>query len=260
MTSLLFIAADLAAISILTFVLYLRRHRRRDLVVSYLGMNVGVLAVATALSGSAAGLGLGLGLFGVLSIIRLRSTELAQHEVAYYFSALALGLIAGLGLEPLWLTVSLMALILLVMFVGDHPRVLPAHRHQLVILDQAVAEDGELFARLEEVLHGKVHSATIQELDLVNDKTIVDVRYAYSPAGRTAAAQVFAAPVFPAPAAEALPIPAPANLAPITTTAAARHAEESPQSPAMPHSADATHPTVPADRAAAPVHAPAGAA
>jgi hypothetical protein len=262
MTSLLFIAADLAAISILTFVLYLRRHRRRDLVVSYLGMNVGVLAVATALSGSAAGLGLGLGLFGVLSIIRLRSTELAQHEVAYYFSALALGLIAGLGLEPLWLTVSLMALILLVMFVGDHPRVLPAHRHQLVILDRAVAEDGELFARLEEVLHGKVHSATIQELDLVNDKTIVDVRYAYSPAVRTAAGPVFGAPVFAAPAAEAaeaLPIPAPANLAPITTTAA-RHAEETPPSPAMTHSADATRPTVPADRAAAPVHAPAGAA
>nr|BFE44455.1 DUF4956 domain-containing protein [Pseudarthrobacter oxydans] len=205
MNPLIFILADLAAISILTFALYLRRHRRRDLVVSYLGMNVGVLAVATALSGSAAGLGLGLGLFGVLSIIRLRSTELAQHEVAYYFSALALGLIAGLGIEPLWLTGSLMALILLVMFVGDHPRVLPAHRHQTVILDRAIAEDGELYARLEEVLHGKVHSATIQELDLVNDKTIVDVRYAYSPAA------------FPA-AVTALPAP--------------RHAESAPMEPA----------------------------
>ena len=58
MTSLIFMGADLAAISILTFVLF----RRGDLVVSYLGLNVGVLAVATALSGSAAGLGLGLGL------------------------------------------------------------------------------------------------------------------------------------------------------------------------------------------------------
>ena len=54
MTPLILIAADLAAISILTFALYLRRHRRRDLVVSYLGMNVGVMAVAAALSGSAA--------------------------------------------------------------------------------------------------------------------------------------------------------------------------------------------------------------
>jgi uncharacterized membrane protein YqjE len=182
MTPLILIAADLAAITLLTFALYLRRHRRRDLVVSYLGMNVGVMAVATALSGSAAGVGLGLGLFGVLSIIRLRSTELAQHEVAYYFSALALGLIAGLGIEPLWLPLALMAMVLLVMFVGDHPRVLPAYRHQTVILDHAIAGEEELYARLEEVLHGTVHSATVQELDLVNDKTIVDVRYAYVPA------------------------------------------------------------------------------
>jgi uncharacterized membrane protein YqjE len=183
MTPLILIAADLAAISILTFALYLRRHRRRDLVVSYLGMNVGVMAVAAALAGSAAGIGLGLGLFGVLSIIRLRSTELAQHEVAYYFSALALGLISGLGIEPVWLPLSLMAMILLVMFVGDHPRVLPAYRHQTVVLDRAIAGEVELITRLEEVLRGVVHSATVQELDLVNDKTIVDVRYAYLPGG-----------------------------------------------------------------------------
>jgi uncharacterized membrane protein YqjE len=243
MTSLLFIAADLAAISVLTFVLYLRRHRRRDLVVSYLGMNVGVLAVATALSGSSAGLGLGLGLFGVLSIIRLRSTELAQHEVAYYFSALALGLIAGLGIELAWLTASLMGLILLVMFVGDHPRVLPAHRHQTVILDRALAEDGELYARLEEVLHGKVHSATVQELDLVNDKTIVDVRYAYSPGVVRLAAHA-----------------TPSGI----TTAAPGHAETAPPvtfpaagSPAARFAAD--EPVPAAVRASGSVHAPAGA-
>jgi len=134
------------------------RHRRRDLVVSYLGMNVGVMAVAAALSGSAAGVGLGLGLFGVLSIIRLRSTELAQHEVAYYFTALALGLIAGLGIDPVWLPLALMGMILLVMFVGDNSRVLPANRHQTVILDRAIAVDEELYPRLEEVVHGKVHS------------------------------------------------------------------------------------------------------
>ena len=244
MTSLIFIAADLAAISILTFVLYLRRHRRRDLVVSYLGMNVGVLAVATALSGSAAGLGLGLGLFGVLSIIRLRSTELSQHEVAYYFSALALGLIAGLGIEPIWLTASLMGLILLVMFVGDHPRVLPAHRHQTVILDRALAEDGELYARLEEVLHGKVHSATIQELDLVNDKTIVDVRYAYTPRPAAVTYLPTAAPRHAEPAPYASSRPLPPVPAPVVTTGADG---TEPASSAPVHASD-------------PVHASAGAA
>ncbi|AUZ88031.1 DUF4956 domain-containing protein [Arthrobacter agilis] len=177
MNILILIAADLLAITLLTFGLYLRRHRRRDLVVSYLGMNVGVLAVATALSGSAAGVGLGLGLFGVLSIIRLRSTELAQHEVAYYFSALALGLIAGLGAEPLWLPLALMGLILAAMFIGDHSWVLPGYRHQIVVLDQAISDEAVLHTRLNETLNARIHSATVTELDLVNDKTIVEVRY-----------------------------------------------------------------------------------
>jgi hypothetical protein len=177
MNILILIAADLAAITLLTFALYLRRHRRRDLAVSYLGMNVGVLAVATALSGSTAAVGLGLGLFGVLSIIRLRSSELAQHEVAYYFSALALGLIAGVGSDPLWLPLLLMALILTVMFVGDHSRVLPGYRHQIVVLDQAIGDEALLRERLALVLGARIHSATVSELDLVNDKTIVEVRY-----------------------------------------------------------------------------------
>lgn len=177
MNAWIFVAADLVAIVVMTFGMYLRRHGRRDLVVSYLGINVGVLAVATALSSSAAGVGLGLGLFGVLSIIRLRSTELSQHEVAYYFSALALGLIAGLGVEPMWLSLSLMALILVVLFIGDNPRVLRSYRQQTVILDQAIADPAALNARLEEVLGGTVHTVIVQLIDLVNDKTQVDVRF-----------------------------------------------------------------------------------
>ena len=99
MARVVLFAIDLVAVSLLVFGLYFPRHRRRDLVVAYLGVNVGVLAVASALStrNIGAGIGLGLALFGVLSIIRLRSTELDQHEVAYYFSALALGLLGALG-------------------------------------------------------------------------------------------------------------------------------------------------------------------
>jgi len=89
--------ADAVAVSLLVFGMYVPRHHRRDMVVAYLGVNVGVLAVSAALSVSTLGAGLGLGLFGVLSIIRLRSEELNQREVAYYFAALTLGLLGGLG-------------------------------------------------------------------------------------------------------------------------------------------------------------------
>ena len=95
MNSMIMIAIDLVAIALLTFAAYFPRHHRRDLVVAFLGVNVGVLAVSMVLGSRAIGVpgrsgfqgdraGLGLGLFGVLSIIRLRSTEISQPEVAYY--------------------------------------------------------------------------------------------------------------------------------------------------------------------------------
>src|SRR5690242_4238485 len=102
-------AVDCVAIALLTFGIYFPRHHRRDLVVAFLGVNIGVLAVAMTLGSSTIGAGLGLGLFGVLSIIRLRSDEIAQHEVAYYFAALALGLLGGLNAQLTGLTIGLMA-------------------------------------------------------------------------------------------------------------------------------------------------------
>ena len=181
------ILIDLLFISLLTFGLYFPRHRRRDLVVAYLVVNVGVLAVAQVLASSTVGVGLGLGLFGVLSIIRLRSSEIEQHEVAYYFAALAMGLLAGLSAEPTVLTVVLMALILAVVYFGDNPRLFRSYRQQTVVLDAAFADESALIAHLEGLLGGRVHGVRVQSLDLVNDTTLVDVRYQLS-AGRSAAA------------------------------------------------------------------------
>lgn len=170
------IAADLLAIGLLTFALYFRRHRRRDLVVAFLGVNVGVLAVTLVLGSAGTGIGLGLGLFGVLSIIRLRSTEISQREVAYYFAALALGLVAGIGTD-LAVSLGLMGLIVGSLWAGDHPSLLRRARQQTVTLDRAIADEAELRSELASLLGARVDAITVQQLDLVRDLTVVDVRY-----------------------------------------------------------------------------------
>lgn len=177
MIQLSLIAIDLIAAAILTFGLYYRRHHRRDLLVAFLGVNVGVLAVTIVLAGSAVGTGLGLGLFGVLSIIRLRSSEIGQREVAYYFSALALGLIAGLPHTALALPVTLIGLILLVMFAADYPRLLSRSRAQLVRLDRAIMDERELHREAEARLGLPIQALDVKEVNLVNDTTLVEVRY-----------------------------------------------------------------------------------
>ncbi|MFE9185399.1 DUF4956 domain-containing protein [Micromonospora haikouensis] len=188
MSRLVLTGMNLVAVGLLVFALYFPRHRRRDLVVAYLGVNVGVFAVASSLSSGTVGAGLGLGLFGVLSIIRLRSTELDQHEVAYYFSALALGILGPLSGTSVWTVAGLTGLILAVMYVGDHPRLLRRYRRHVIVLDTVLTDPVALTAHLEQQLGARVHAANVERIDLVNDTTVVDVRYS-RPKATTGAAR-----------------------------------------------------------------------
>ncbi|MGI5196454.1 DUF4956 domain-containing protein [Streptomyces sp. CA-288835] len=183
MKQLVLVGADLLAIAVLTFAVYFPRHHRRDLIAAFLGVNVGVLAVAMTLSSASVGIGLGMGLFGVLSIIRLRSYEIAQHEIAYYFSALAIGLLAGLPHTVTLLNTGLMALIVITLYVGDHPRLFPRHRQQSLRLDSAYTDEDALRSHLEVLLGGRVVNLSVQDIDLVNDMTRVEVRYVVSGTG-----------------------------------------------------------------------------
>jgi len=197
--SLILIAADLVAIALLVFGLFVPRHHRRDLVVAFLVVNVGVLAIMATLSATSAGVGVGLGLFGVLSIIRLRSEELSQHEVAYYFASLTLGLLAGSSGLSIYLVMGLMATVLATLFIGDHPRISGASTRQQLLLDRAHSDDEELRTHVETIVGGSIQSLTVLKTDLVNDTTTVEVRY--SRATRSATARP-AAPVEAAVRAE----------------------------------------------------------
>jgi hypothetical protein len=173
----LVVAIDLVAITVLTYGVYFRRHRRRDMLLAYMALNVGVMAVAIALASNTVSAGLGLGLFGVLSIIRLRSSEITQEEVAYYFVALAMGLLAGIEIRPEWLNPALIVTMVAVMFLVDHPRLLAPYRQQEVTLDAAYTDEAELVRRLERLLCAEVMRVVVSRVDLVRDTTTVDVRY-----------------------------------------------------------------------------------
>ncbi|GAB7036940.1 MULTISPECIES: DUF4956 domain-containing protein [Catenuloplanes] len=181
MQQLIVIAVDLVAIGVLVFAVYFPRHHRRDLVAAFLGVNIGVLAVSLVLASSTVGVGLGLGLFGVLSIIRLRSDEIAQHEVAYYFAALALGLLAGLSGTVTPLTAALMALVVAALVAGDHPALFRRHRARTLRLDTAHTDEAALTAHLEVLLGARVLHVSIKSVDLVNDTTLAEVRYLAPP-------------------------------------------------------------------------------
>jgi len=171
------LAVDLVAVVVMACAVYFPRHRRRDMVFAYVGLNAGVAAVTIALDSASIGAGLGLGLFGVLSIIRLRSSELTQAEVAYYFVALAMGLLGGFELDPTWVSAVLICMLVAVVFVADHPRLLQGYRQQVITVDRAYTDEAELRHYLGELLRADVKHMVVEKVDLVRDTTVVDVRY-----------------------------------------------------------------------------------
>jgi hypothetical protein len=184
MSLLTALASDLAAITLLAYVIYFRRYHRRDLLLAYAALNVGVLAVTTMLTGTQAGIGLGLGLFGILSIIRLRSDQITQEEVAYYFIALALGLVNGLRPTPGWVAPAASVVLVAIMYAVDHPRLGARTHRQLVTLDAAYPDRAELHRALERLLAAEVRHTVVLEVDLVRDVTVVDVRFRTIPPRR----------------------------------------------------------------------------
>lgn len=177
MTPALMFLLDLVAISVLALGIYFPRHHRKDMLVALFGVNIGLLAVTAALSSTDLSMGIGFGLFAVLSIIRLRSSEVDQQEVAYYFAALSLGLLGGVVFTPDWIGPVLMGTILAGLWLIDHPRLFARHRVATLTLDRAWTDERSLVGHLEELLHARVRQVKVRRVDLVEATTIVEVRY-----------------------------------------------------------------------------------
>ena len=171
------IAADFVAINALVLGVFVPRFRRRDMMVALYALNLGVLSIAMLLASTEVNAGLGLGLFGLLSIVRLRSDEMTHEEMAFYFTALILGLIGGITTEPLWLPIALMGALVGVVFVAGHPRFLRDMQVMVITLDAALVGEKEIRERLESLVDGPISRVRVRSVDLVNDSAVVEIRY-----------------------------------------------------------------------------------
>lgn len=167
---------DVAAIATLTFALFYRRHRRRDLVVLYVIFNVGLFAAVVVIGAGEVAAAVGFGLFAVLSIIRLRGEQLASAEIAYFFAAIVLGLVTAVDIGGLAATVALAALVLAAPAVVDHPRLLRENHRAEVTLEFAIDDHERLRHVVEQRLGRPVIALAILDLDYVRETTRVEVR------------------------------------------------------------------------------------
>ena len=171
-----YLVLDLVVIFLMTYVLYFRRHWRADLLLSYVALNIGIFVTMSLLTQVRVDLAAGFGLFAILSIVRLRSSAVTQQEVAYYFIALVLGLVNGLGVPDRGLVVALNVVLLLTMLVFDSKLLRDRSRRMDVRLAGVFTNEAALVAELERRLGGQVAYQEITEIDLIHGHMLIDVR------------------------------------------------------------------------------------
>lgn len=174
---LLRLCLDLATISVLALALFQRRHSRHDLLAVFVSFNVGLFAVLTFLASSQISAGVGFGVFGVLSIIRLRSETYANVEIAYFFMSLATALVNALPGRPLALSVGLDAAILLTLYFVDSPSLRRATVTSLVVLDRVHVGDEALHRDLSGRLSADILRTKVLEVDYVRETMRVEVQH-----------------------------------------------------------------------------------
>ncbi|MFF7213173.1 DUF4956 domain-containing protein [Streptomyces sp. NPDC008238] len=146
-------------------------------------LNVGLFAAMSAMGAGAFPAGVGFGLFGMLSLVRLRSTAFTARDVAYTFTALVIALCGGLPQREIWLVVVLDVLVLAAVLVVDDPH---AHRPTRVVrltLDRLYADPGAIHREVVLRFGQEPLAVLVDEVDFVRETTRVSVRYRDSPLG-----------------------------------------------------------------------------
>jgi uncharacterized protein DUF4956 len=169
---------DVLALLVLVGWLYRRRLPAPEMPLALTALNIGLFAAMTAISAGKFPAGVGFGLFGILSLVRLRSAAFTVRDVAYTFITLVVALSNGLPQRETWLIVFLDVFLVAAILVVDDPRAHQPTRGVKLTLDRIYRSEEEMRADVAVRLGVEPLAVEVDDVDYVRETTRVSVRYA----------------------------------------------------------------------------------
>ncbi len=175
------ILLDLLSMSLLVFGFYYRRYRDKELATSAALFNVFVFAVLTVLSAVNFSVAAGFGLFAILALFTLRSEPLGKLELTYFFGSITIAVICSVQGTALPLIVLVLLVVLLGVYVLDHPLILQSisgTKLSLDHIDKALLADPAAMRRtLSERLGVEVLSYQVLQIDYITELARLNVYF-----------------------------------------------------------------------------------
>ncbi len=173
---------DVVVLLILVGILHRRRSTLPEMALVLTSLNIGLFAAVTVIGTGDFPTGIGFGLFGLLSLVRLRSAAFTLKDVAYTFLALVLALVNGLPERNLGLVLGLNLVVLAAVWVTDDSRRQLPTRRVRVVLDRAVFDEASARAALAERFAAPPVAVVIEDIDTVRDTTRISALVESTPA------------------------------------------------------------------------------
>lgn len=158
--------------------LYRRRKAAPEMPMVLTALNLGLFAAMTTISAGKFPAGVGFGLFGILSLVRLRSAAFTLRDVAYTFLALVIALTGGLPERGFLMVAGLDAALLIMVLIVDDPRSHPYTRTMRVTLDRLYSGPDDIRADVVRRMAIEPLTVSVDDVDYVRETTRVTVLYA----------------------------------------------------------------------------------
>ncbi|HET7277898.1 MAG TPA: DUF4956 domain-containing protein [Dermatophilaceae bacterium] len=176
-STLVGLGIDVLALFALVGWLYRRRAAAPEMTMVFVTLNIGLLAALTAITAGHFPAGVGFGLFGLLSLVRLRSAAFSVKDVAYTFCALVLALVNGLPDRHLGLIVILNVLVLTAVWLVDDSKTRAPTRVLRMTLDRALVDADAVRDEVTSRLGHQPIAVVVEQVDFVRETTVVAVRH-----------------------------------------------------------------------------------
>jgi hypothetical protein len=168
---------DVVSLVVMAGLLYRQRRSAPEMPLVFTSLNLGLFAAVTVISGHHFSAGVGFGLFGLLSLVRLRSAAFTLQDVAYTFTSLVLGLANGLLAAPMSLVIGINVVLLAALAIVDESRNGTHTRVMRLTLDRAMVDPNQILREAADQLPDRVVALVIEAVDHVRDITRISVRH-----------------------------------------------------------------------------------
>lgn len=172
---------DLVAIYILTRFIYLKKHHRTDLFLTFFSFNVIVFFISYLLNRVDLSTGAAFGLFAIFSMLRYRTEGISAVDMTYLFLCIALGLVMAVSTGSFFEHLVLAGFILLMTFLLETGYVVKRKSKITVLFEKPELthpeRKKELIEELEKRTGLKIFQVEVGDIDYLKDSVILQVHY-----------------------------------------------------------------------------------